>query len=68
MGIQCAWGTFNIITKKDLAEFSIGKKPIDCLEYAILHELTHLQEKNHSNGSENFHPRAGISELDSQCL
>ena len=26
----------------------LAKKPIECLEYVILHELTHLVVKNHS--------------------
>ena len=26
----------------------LAKKPIDCLEYVILHELAHLEVKNHN--------------------
>lgn len=32
---------------KDLAESQLAKKPIECLEYVILHELAHLKVKNH---------------------
>ena len=27
----------------------LAKKPIECLEYVVIHELVHLIEKNHTN-------------------
>lgn len=41
------WGTCNVITKKIWLNLQLAKKPIQCLEYVILHELAHLKEKNH---------------------
>jgi predicted metal-dependent hydrolase len=41
------WGTCNTTTKKIWFNLQLDKKPIECLEYIILHELTHLKVKNH---------------------
>lgn len=41
------WGTCNTTTKKIWFNLQLAKKPIECLEYIILHELTHLKVKNH---------------------
>lgn len=41
------WGTCNTTTKKIWVNLQLAKKPIECLEYIILHELTHLKVKNH---------------------
>lgn len=42
------WGTCNIQRKKIWLNLQLAKKPIECLEYVILHELAHLQEKHHN--------------------
>ncbi len=42
------WGTCNVKTKKIWLNLQLAKKPIDCLEYVILHELAHLKVKNHN--------------------
>lgn len=41
------WGTCNISTRKIWLNLQLAKKPIECLEYVILHELAHLKVKNH---------------------
>lgn len=41
------WGTCNTNTKKIWINLQLAKKPIECLEYVILHELAHLKVKNH---------------------
>ena len=41
------WGTCNITTGKIWLNLQLAKKPIECLEYVILHELAHLKVKNH---------------------
>lgn len=43
------WGTCNTNTKKIWLNLQLAKKPIECLEYVILHELTHLRVKNHGS-------------------
>ncbi len=41
------WGTCNTKTKKIWLNLQLAKKPVECLEYVILHELAHLRVKNH---------------------
>ena len=42
------WGTCNTNTRKNWLNLQLAKKPIECLEYVILHELAHLKVRNHS--------------------
>lgn len=42
------WGTCNVKTGKIWLNLQLAKKTPECLEYVILHELTHLIEKNHN--------------------
>jgi len=42
------WGTCNTATKKIWLNLQLAKKPVECLEYVILHELIHLRVKNHN--------------------
>lgn len=56
-GLQCSswqskymttkWGTCNTSTRKIWLNLQLAKKPIECLEYVILHELVHLKIRNH---------------------
>ena len=41
------WGTCNTASKKIWLNLQLAKKPPECLEYVILHELAHLQVKDH---------------------
>ena len=41
------WGTCSTSTRKIWLNLQLAKKPIECLEYVILHELAHLKVKNH---------------------
>lgn len=41
------WGTCNTKTQKLWFNLQLAKKPVDCIEYVILHELIHLKVKNH---------------------
>lgn len=43
------WGTCNTNTKKIWFNLQLAKKPVECIEYIILHELAHLKVKNHGN-------------------
>jgi len=42
------WGTCSIAKKKIWLNLQLAKKPVECLEYIILHELIHLTIKNHN--------------------
>lgn len=41
------WGTCNTNTGKIWINLQLAKKPVECLEYVILHELAHTKVKNH---------------------
>lgn len=42
------WGTCNISKRKIWLNLQLAQKPIECLEYIILHELAHLKIRNHN--------------------
>ncbi|MFZ4928919.1 M48 family metallopeptidase [Chryseobacterium sp. Mn2064] len=46
--MKTKWGSCN--TEKRMLWFNIelAKKPIDCIEYIVVHELVHLLERNHN--------------------
>jgi len=46
--MRTRWGTCNVKDKKVLLNLQLTKKPINCLEYVVVHELVHLLEKNHT--------------------
>ena len=43
------WGTCNTEKKKLWFNLQLAQKPIECLEYVILHELLHLKERTHNS-------------------
>ena len=43
------WGTCNTEKKKLWFNLQLTQKPIECLEYVILHELIHLKERTHNS-------------------
>lgn len=47
--MRTRWGTCNIDKRRILINLQLVKKPPECLEYVIIHELVHLLEKNHTN-------------------
>ena len=46
--MKTRWGSCNISRKSILINLQLVKKPIECLEYVLTHELVHLLEKNHT--------------------
>ncbi|MFZ2539219.1 MAG: SprT family zinc-dependent metalloprotease [Oscillospiraceae bacterium] len=42
------WGTCNTNEKRIWLSLQLAKRPVECLEYVVIHELTHLLEKPHS--------------------
>lgn len=46
--MKTKWGTCNIEAKRIWLNLELAKKPIHCLEYIIIHEMTHLLERNHN--------------------
>ena len=46
--MKTRWGTCNIVAKRIWLNVQLAQKPTICLEYVILHELTHLIENHHN--------------------
>ena len=47
--MKTKWGTCNQKAGRIWLNLELAKKPEQCLEYIIVHELTHLLEKNHND-------------------
>jgi predicted metal-dependent hydrolase len=47
--MKTKWGTCNIEAKRIWLNLELAKKPISCLEYIVVHEMTHLLERNHNS-------------------
>ncbi len=46
--MKTRWGTCNAKDKRIWINLQLAKKPVNCLEYVVVHELVHLLEKNHT--------------------
>lgn len=47
--MRTKWGTCNVDKKRVWINLQLAKKPVECLEYVVIHELVHLIEKNHTH-------------------
>lgn len=47
--MRTRWGTCNIDKRRIWINLQLAKKPAECLEYVVIHELVHLLEKNHTH-------------------
>ena len=45
--MKTRWGTCNTTTRTIWFSLGLAQKPIECIEYVILHELSHLKVKCH---------------------
>ncbi len=46
--MQTRWGTCNINAKRIWLSLELAKRPQECLEYVVVHELVHLHERHHN--------------------
>jgi len=46
--MKTRWGSCNQKLKKIHLNLELAKKPLQCLEYIIVHEMTHLLERKHN--------------------
>jgi len=46
--MKTKWGSCNIMAKRIWLNLELAKKPQECLEYILVHELVHLLERNHN--------------------
>lgn len=49
--MKTKWGSCNAAARRIWFNLELAKKPVQCLEYVVVHELTHLLERHHN---ENF--------------
>ncbi len=46
--MKTKWGTYNPAARRIWLNLELAKKPVQCLEYILVHELTHLIERTHN--------------------
>lgn len=46
--MKTRWGTCNTGARRIWLNLELAKKPVQCLEYILVHELTHLIERKHN--------------------
>jgi len=47
--MRTKWGTCNPEAKRIWLNLELAKKPMECIEYIIVHELVHLLERTHND-------------------
>jgi len=52
--MKTRWGSCNYHKKSINLNLELIKKPLECVEYVIFHELTHLIYPNHSKDFYNY--------------
>jgi predicted metal-dependent hydrolase len=46
--MKTRWGSCNIPARRVWFNLELAKKPVQCLEYVVVHELAHLLERRHN--------------------
>ena len=46
--MKTRWGSCNVRTHHININLALAKKPPECLEYVVVHELTHILEPSHN--------------------
>jgi predicted metal-dependent hydrolase len=47
--MKTKWGTCNIEAQRIWLNLELAKKPLQCIEYIVVHEMVHLLERNHNS-------------------
>jgi hypothetical protein len=47
--MKTKWGACNVHARRIWLNLELAKKPVQCLEYIIVHELVHLLERHHND-------------------
>lgn len=47
--MKTKWGACSVEARRIWLNLELAKKPVQCLEYLIVHELTHLIERHHND-------------------
>jgi hypothetical protein len=46
--MRTRWGSCNIRARRIWLSLELARKPVECLEYVLVHELVHLLERRHN--------------------
>lgn len=46
--MKTKWGSCNVSARRIWLNLELAKKPVQCIEYIVVHELVHLLERNHT--------------------
>lgn len=52
--MKTKWGACNIEARRIWLNLELAKKPVQCLEYILVHELVHLLERHHNDRFQNL--------------
>lgn len=52
--MKTKWGSCNIEARRIWLNLELAKKPVQCLEYIIVHEMVHLLERHHNERFTHF--------------
>lgn len=52
--MKTKWGSCNVQAKRIWINLELAKKPPECLEYIVVHELIHLLERHHSQRFQHY--------------
>lgn len=47
--MKTKWGSCNATAKRIWLNLELAKKPVECLEYVVVHEMAHLLERHHND-------------------
>jgi len=47
--MKTRWGTCSVEARRIWLNLELAKKPVQCLEYIVVHELAHLRERRHGD-------------------
>ena len=47
--MKTKWGSCNTTSDRVLLNLELAKKPLQCIEYVVVHELIHLLEHKHND-------------------
>ena len=47
--MKTKWGSCNPAARRVWINLELAKKPVQCLEYIVVHELVHLREQHHGD-------------------
>jgi predicted metal-dependent hydrolase len=47
--MKTRWGSCSIESRRIWLNLELAKKPVECIEYIVVHEMVHLLERNHTD-------------------